>query len=132
MTVKHLIQQRSKVTFQSCHLPLCQKYLALSPSQRAKFVPAPRGTLDPLDSLDSIVTVDAFLQKIGRSTADYSSKFTSWNHFFESSSSQMASLGIKTKQRKYIISCREWYKRGVDLVANPIKIRPNRQKQKPS
>jgi hypothetical protein len=39
----------------------------------------------------------------------------------------MSDMGIKTRQRKYILSSREWFKRGADAHTVKIKVRPKRK-----
>ncbi|KAJ3330962.1 hypothetical protein HDU76_004402 [Blyttiomyces sp. JEL0837] len=84
-----------------------KEYLALgTDAERAAFVPKPRGTItDP----------KSFLTAIGRSCADVSDKFKSWDHLFTASSNEMKeNLSIQVDKRRYILAWREWFKRGID------------------
>ncbi len=93
-----------------------QEYLSLASSERAKWIP-PARDLDP----------ESFLTKIGRNMTQYSSKFSKFEDLF-SPSSKLKDLGLKVSDRKYLLSCREWYKRGMDLPRALTKTRPNRRK----
>ncbi|KAI8610351.1 hypothetical protein BC830DRAFT_1146235 [Chytriomyces sp. MP71] len=96
----------------------CKKYMALSDKVRDSFVPQPRG---------AIQTPKDFLTAIGRSTADVADKFKSWDHLFTATGDEMAdSLAIPVRKRKYILQCREWFKRGVEPKAVEL---PKREKR---
>ncbi|KAF9898454.1 hypothetical protein BX616_004007, partial [Lobosporangium transversale] len=67
-----------------------------------KSVPAPRGDIqDPA----------AFLNKIGRSSAQFADKFKSWEHLFTATSHEMKKdMGLNVQQRRWILSWREKYR----------------------
>ncbi|KAI8821606.1 hypothetical protein BJ741DRAFT_637086 [Chytriomyces cf. hyalinus JEL632] len=82
------------------------KYMELDAKTKATLVPQPRGT---------ITTPSAFLTAIGRSCADVSDKFKSWEHLFTATSLEMGdSLAIPVRKRRYILLWREWFKRGIE------------------
>ncbi|KAJ3127225.1 hypothetical protein HK098_006590 [Nowakowskiella sp. JEL0407] len=53
----------------------------------------------------------------------FQEKFEDWDDLFKASSKDMMNRGISVQQRKYILSWRELYKRGVDLHAVEIPVR---------
>ena len=119
-----MIFSRSKITISN--LNSWRKgldYLSLPNPEKRTWVPPAR---------EDVADVTTFLKSIGRSMDQYSSKFQNWSDLFTFSSSKLSSLGLKISDRKYLMSCREWYKRGMNLPNAPIKIRPNRRKIKNS
>ena len=115
---------RSKITISN--LDAWKKgleYLSLPSTQRKTWVPPTR---------ENVPDVSSFLKYIGRSMDQYSSKFQNWSDLFTFSSSKLSELGLKVSDRKYLLSCREWYKRGMNLPHAQVKIRPNRRKNKVS
>ncbi|KAI9202369.1 IGR protein motif-domain-containing protein [Polychytrium aggregatum] len=106
-----LSQARSVATVPFKNLRKGWEYLALSDLQKDTFVPAPRGAItDPA----------SFLNAIGRKCGDVAAKFTSWEHLFKATSSEMKELGIDCQRRKYILGWRESFKRGTDPKDIPI------------
>lgn len=72
-------------------------------------VPAPRG---------NVQDVDSFMKAIGRKCEEVSGKFESWDQLFTTQSRVMKNdMGISTKQRKYILSWLERYRKGVEPYA---------------
>ncbi|KAI8337267.1 IGR protein motif-domain-containing protein [Chlamydoabsidia padenii] len=70
-------------------------------------IPAPRG---------DVKEVGDFLKKIGRGCEEFSGKFETWDSLFTTNSRVMKTdMGIPTKQRKYILSWLEQYKKGEEL-----------------
>ncbi|CAI7647600.1 unnamed protein product [Penicillium manginii] len=58
--------------------------------------------------------VPTFLTLIGRQMSKHSSKITSWEQLFASSSDQLRSLGIEnSRQRRYLIRKREKFRNGL-------------------
>ncbi len=50
-----------------------------------------------------MTNVQTFLNTIGRNTAEYAGKFTSWEHLMECQSTEkLKELGIDVKRRKYL------------------------------
>lgn len=98
-----------------------QDYLSMSHLERSRYIPLPR---------EGIPNPSSFLAAIGRSMDQHSSKFPNWSDLFTFSSSKLSVLGLKVSDRKYLQSCREWYKRGMNLPKALIKSRPNRRKSK--
>ncbi|KAJ3185831.1 hypothetical protein HDU85_001200 [Gaertneriomyces sp. JEL0708] len=94
------------------------KYVALPTKDKATFVPPPRGEIqDP----------KSFLTAIGRNSAAVADKFKDWDTLFTTTSEQMEEeMGLKADQRKYILSWREWYKRGIDPY--PVEIAKRQKK----
>ncbi|KAI9092456.1 IGR protein motif-domain-containing protein [Phlyctochytrium arcticum] len=94
------------------------EYVNLEETAKHKFIPKPRGLIkDP----------KSFLESIGRECGPYAEKFKDWNHLFTASSKEMQNdLGIKCAQRKYILSWREYFRRGIDTYEVPL---PKRQKK---
>ncbi|KAI9312925.1 IGR protein motif-domain-containing protein [Dichotomocladium elegans] len=82
-------------------------------------VPAPRGNIkEPAD----------FLSAIGRNCDEYATKFETWESLFITDSRTMRNeFAIPTKQRKYILAWREWYRQGQDLHAVPV-AKPKKKK----
>ncbi|KTW32125.1 uncharacterized protein T551_00807 [Pneumocystis jirovecii RU7] len=71
--------------------------------------------------ISSVDSVNAFLLKIGRNSANIcASKFKSWSDLFTQTSMQMKINGINTKTRKYILLWREKYRQGEELCELPI------------
>ncbi|KAG0369335.1 hypothetical protein BGZ54_010223 [Gamsiella multidivaricata] len=85
-----------------------------------KSVPAPRGDIqDPA----------AFLNKIGRNSAQFADKFKSWDHLFTVTSAEMKSnMALSVKQRRWVLNWREKYRQGADLYVIPVK--PPKKKTK--
>ncbi|ORY91066.1 IGR protein motif-domain-containing protein [Syncephalastrum racemosum] len=81
--------------------------------QASKPVPPPRGSIkEPVD----------FLKAIGRNCEQHAESFETWDSLFTSTSRVMRNdMGIETKQRKYILAWREFYRQGRDLHAVPLK-----------
>ncbi|KAJ3150471.1 telomere length regulation protein [Geranomyces michiganensis] len=85
---------------------LTTHHVELKRPEKAISVPAPRGAFkDP----------KSFLTAIGRSCDAYADKFKDWDHLFKASTREMETdLGVKCGHRKYILSWREWFRRGID------------------
>ncbi|KAI9350496.1 hypothetical protein DFJ73DRAFT_776728 [Zopfochytrium polystomum] len=62
----------------------------------------------------NITDPKSFLTAIGRGCGELADKFTSWEHLFQATSSEMkaAPMSLPTDKRKYILQWREWFKRG--------------------
>ncbi|KAL7273221.1 telomere length regulation protein [Rhizina undulata] len=59
----------------------------------------------------NVPNVETFLTNIGRNSVKHSAKFTSWEQFFSSTSSQLRELGVEpARDRKYIINWREKFR----------------------
>ncbi|CAO3614692.1 unnamed protein product [Mucor hiemalis] len=72
-------------------------------------VPAARG---------NVQDVASFMKAIGRKCEEVSSKFESWEQLFTTNSRVMKTdMGINTKQRKYILSWLERYRKGIEPYA---------------
>lgn len=67
-----------------------------------------------------------FLTAIGRECKSVSDKFADWKELFQTSSQKMEEKGIKPAMRKYILGCRETYKRKGTVCAVEF---PKRQKK---
>ncbi|KAI9487870.1 MAG: hypothetical protein EXX96DRAFT_615617 [Benjaminiella poitrasii] len=84
----------------------------------ASIVPPTRG---------AIQDVPSFMKAIGRDCEQLADKFESWDKLFTTNSRIMKTdMGIEAKQRKYILSWLERYRKGV----NPYPISIPRQKKK--
>ncbi|KAJ3229671.1 hypothetical protein HDU81_005173 [Chytriomyces hyalinus] len=100
------------------------KYMEMDTKTKATLVPQPRAKES---TPGTITTPSAFLTAIGRSCADVSDKFKSWDHLFTATSLEMGdSLAIPVRKRKYILLWREWFKRGIEPRAIEI---PKREKK---
>ena len=76
------------------------------------------GILDLM--IEGMSTPQEFLSKIGRGCDTVADKIQDWNQLFTASSEDLEAKGIKPVMRKYILSWREWYKRGKDLKEVPV------------
>ncbi|KAJ3045793.1 hypothetical protein HK097_001121 [Rhizophlyctis rosea] len=95
------------------------KYLNMSQKHKSAFVPPARG---------SITDPTSFLTAIGRDCVTVADKFPDWDSIFTMTSKAMNEAGIKPPMRKYILSWREWYRRGAEPYE--VKIRPRQQHYK--
>jgi hypothetical protein len=94
-----------------------QEYLSLSPAERSRWIPPAR---------ENLSTPESFLTAIGRNMQQYSSKFSKYEDLFNASCLK----DLKASDRKYLLSCLEFYKRGMNLPKALVKTRPNRRKNK--
>ncbi|KAI8080728.1 IGR protein motif-domain-containing protein [Gilbertella persicaria] len=66
----------------------------------------------------NIQDVESFMKAIGRNCEEVAGKFESWEQLFTTNSRIMKNdMGISTKQRKYILSWSERYRKGVEPYA---------------
>ncbi|KAJ3337571.1 hypothetical protein HDU91_001431 [Kappamyces sp. JEL0680] len=97
--------------------PAASAFARMPPREKQALVPP---------TTAAVQTHQAFLQSIGRNCESVSEKFSSWEHLFTANSVQMDGLGIKPAMRKYILGCREWFKRYGEIRACEI---PERRKK---
>ena len=82
--------------------------------------------LSPIDKLNFVPpnppTLQDFLSKINRDAATQVTQFKSIQELLTIKSNKM--VGLKPRIKKYLLSCREWYKRTGEVPSAPM---PKRQ-----
>ncbi|KAI7907308.1 IGR protein motif-domain-containing protein [Cokeromyces recurvatus] len=88
------------------------RYSTTASNAATTIVPLPRG---------KIQDVESFMKAIGRNCEEVANKFESWDKLFTTNSQIMKKeMGIETKQRKYILSWVERYRKGIDPYSIPL------------
>lgn len=60
--------------------------------------------------------VTTFLNRIGRNTIQYEKNFESWDQLMNASSESMRTMGIETRDRRYILNWCEKFRQGEQLI----------------
>jgi hypothetical protein len=87
---------------------LSKSFSSTSPAH-IQFIDMPPQVPGPTETVPD---VESFLKKIGRNTLEYVEHFESWNKLMTITTEEMKEKGIETRQRRYILACREKFRRG--------------------
>jgi len=72
------------------------------------------------------MTVERFLQQIGRKCDEFVPKFPTWQDLMAADAARLKELGVDPKRRKYILRWTHFYRQGIEPWTETLPVKEHR------